>query len=144
MRDRRFALFLRPLSRLGGPNDAKLPVLELSAALKIARDFSLDCEDAGVPSRVMTPVEESAVCYASRLNSWVVRSDGRLAKCTVAFESDSNNVGRILSDGSFSLDPEKIKPWIRGLDSRNPAELGCPLQNFPSLSELAGLKPRKD
>lgn len=134
--DSRFTLFIRPVSKLGGPNDARLPVLDHDKALEIAHQLSLDCEKVGVPSRTMAKASKAPICYASQLNSWVVRSDGRLGKCTVALDSPTNDIGRLLADGSFALDAERIKPWIRGLGSRNTKELSCPMQNFPTLEKL--------
>ena len=135
--DSRFTLFIRPVSKLGGPNDTWLPVLDHDKALEIAHQLSLDCEKIGVPSRTMAKASKAPICYASQLNSWVVRSDGRLGKCTVALDSPANDVGHLLPDGSFAIDAERIKPWIRGLGSRNAKELGCPMQNFPSLVKPA-------
>jgi uncharacterized protein len=129
--DARFRMFIRPISRLGGPNDKHLPVLDHAAAAEIAGRFAADCERAGVGSRVMERGDHVPVCYAAQLNSWVVRADGRLSKCTVALDRDANSVGRIAPDGSFTLDRGKLGPWARGLDSRDRGELGCPLQNFP-------------
>ncbi|MBK8940859.1 MAG: radical SAM protein [Polyangiaceae bacterium] len=51
------------------------------------------------------------VCYAAKANSLVVRSDGRLNKCTVALDSDYNNVGELLDGGGVRLDLDRVTLW---------------------------------
>lgn len=130
--DSRFRLFIRPVSRLGGVEDARIPVLESSNGLQMAEQFRLDCERQGVSSEAMAQDASAPICYAARLNSWVIRSDGRISKCTTALDHESNSVGRILHDGAFSLSRKNLLPWIRGADSRILGELRCPLEGFPS------------
>jgi len=126
--DPRFFLFIRPVVKLGGARDAKLPVLDFPSGLQMADDLSSKCKGLGIESRTMPQGEESAICYASRANSWVVRADGRLNKCTVALERDFNQVGEIAPDGALLLKRDRLKPWMRGLSSLDIKELSCPLQ----------------
>ncbi len=130
--DSRFRLFIRPLSRLGGPNDPNLAVLDPMEAADIAKGFALECGKLGIPNKTMAEGEDVPICYASKMNAWVVRSNGRLNKCTVALDSEVNDVGYLSADGSFFLDKTRLKPWIRGLDSKDAGELGCPLEKFPA------------
>ena len=69
------------------------------------------------------------ICYAARANAFVVRSDGRVAKCTVAFQDDRNTVGRLTEDGGLIIDHERHLPWLRGLISGDSAELTCPARH---------------
>lgn len=125
--DRRFRLFLRPLSRLGGPQDAALPVFASAAGQETtdklrqhARGLELpQCEPAAHP-----------VCYAANPDSFVIRSDGYLAKCTVAFRDPGNCVGWLREDGRVELDPRKMAVWMRGLWLGDKQDLACPLQGF--------------
>ena len=41
----------------------------------------------------------------------VIGSDGRIYKCTVAFQDPRNQVGRLLSDGRLQIDAEKWRMW---------------------------------
>lgn len=66
------------------------------------------------------------VCYASKANSLVVRSDGKLMKCTVAVDDPRNHVGEINEDGSLSIDQAKFRWWISGFDTSNKKMLACP------------------
>ena len=126
--DRRFSLFLRPLSRLGGANDRVLPVLgdeEGEKAAKSLAKLAKGCSVKQFKAKNLAPI-----CYASRVNSLVVRADGAINKCTVAFEHPSNQVGRLREDGRLELENEKLRRWLRGVQSRRPAELQCPLHGI--------------
>lgn len=125
-RDYRFSVFIRPLSKLGSPADSTLPIfLEESESAKVvwelrsfARNLGLNVIEKG----------EDYICYAADPNSYVIRADGRIAKCTVALYDDWNVVGMLLPDGQMELDSAKINWWTRGLESGNRAELVCPLK----------------
>ena len=130
--DGRFSLFIRPVSWLGGADEAQFSTLEHMQGLELAKQFCADCERRGISAHTMTQGEAAPICYASKLNSWVVRADGRLNKCTVALESEHNDVGRILPDGSFELNTAVLKLWSRGIGSEALEELSCPSRNFPA------------
>lgn len=127
--DARFSIFLKQIGRYGGANDANLPVLSTE-------------EDSRLYQRLLThtygSVEQEHVrgaggtgspklCYAAKGNSHVVRSDGRLCKCTVALDNPANVVGRIHEDGTVEIDAARSRPWMRGLWSGIDAELLCPM-----------------
>lgn len=126
--DLRFVLFLRSLGRFGGANDADLPILpdgEREATLNALRAYA---RARGVPTH--EPEAETSVCYAARGNSFVVRADGRLCKCTLALEHPANQVGRLLADGTVSVDGAAVQPWLRGLFSGDRDELACPMKGL--------------
>lgn len=50
-------------------------------------------------------------CYAGKPNSVVIGADGRLYKCTVAFDLPENQIGFIRPDGELEIDPEREKQW---------------------------------
>jgi uncharacterized protein len=126
--DSRFSYVFRPIERLGGPNDHTLPILNPheveELVLKATREIPTD--------KRIEPKEEASSCYAAHANSFVVRSNGRLGKCSLALEDERNTVGSLLSDGSMRLDPAKVKPWLRGLKSLDSEALACPLKGLPS------------
>lgn len=136
--DSRFSLFIRPVSHLSAATKDRFSTLEHAEGIEMAKRFCQDCEELGIEARTMTQGEPAPFCYASKLNSWVVRSDGRLNKCTVALDSESNNVGRILPDGSFELYGDVLKTWSRGIGSQVLEELSCPLRNFPERAAPLG------
>jgi uncharacterized protein len=147
--DPRFEIFLKTLSRYGGPNDASLPVLEgdedarrFARLQQHANGRAAPAKMRGDPwSRASSPVgagssqrtasvpgkRSPTTCYAAKGNSYVVRSDGRLCKCTVVLDHPSNTVGRLHEDGTVEIDPARTRPWMRGLWSGDAGELACPM-----------------
>jgi len=145
--DPRFALFLKPLSRYGGPNDESLALLETEEDVR--RFAELEARVAGrartpaadPPSELALPVPgemsgggkapgHGEVCYAARANSFVVRSDGRLCKCTIVLDHPKNQVGRLREDGTVDISSAAMKPWMRGIWSGRAAELLCPMMGL--------------
>lgn len=51
------------------------------------------------------------ICYASNKNSIIIGSDGKLYKCTVAFDKEVNHVGDINMDGTLTIDADKMNFW---------------------------------
>ncbi len=123
--DPRFTPRLKPLQRFGGPNDGQLEVLlgrECERTLTRLRRIA----EAGRPRpSAAEPVAEA--CYAAKGNSFIVRADGRLSKCTVALSHPRNDVGRIHEDGRVEIDAPAIEGWMRGLWSGKQGELLCPM-----------------
>jgi uncharacterized protein len=60
----------------------------------------------------------------------VVRSDGRLSKCTVGFDDERNHVGRLLPDGSLQLRKEHLDIWMRGWATGDQMSLHCPYEGL--------------
>ena len=52
------------------------------------------------------------ICYASNKNSLVIGSDGKLYKCTVAFDKDVNNIGQLNLDGTIQINKKKFEFWM--------------------------------
>jgi uncharacterized protein len=126
--DSRFKLFFRQLSHMGGPNDHQLSILDAQGCEQAVRTLSRYARQIGVEH--ITTHEMAAICYAARGNSFVVRADGRLNKCSLALEHPENQVGRILEDGTLELAVPKMRMWMRGLESGKVAELECPLHGY--------------
>lgn len=127
--DPRFRIFVRPLSRLGGPGDGKLGVLAPEQEGKIMMRIRRDAGALGL-RQYRPEAEGGQACYAAAANSFVVRADGTLGKCTVALSHPENQVGRLHEDGRMDLDVTKMKRWMRGLWSGDAQELGCPKRGY--------------
>ena len=121
--DDRFSVFIRPLSKLGGPNDSKLPVLK-GGASRIAESLRKYADALGLNNENLST---NYICYAASMNTFVVRADGRLGKCTVALYDQKNTIGRLKSDGTVEVDKDKALWWSRGLFSNDKSQLACPL-----------------
>lgn len=124
--DPRFELFIRGLSRLGGSNDASLRILEGEEGTRRIETLRARAVELGLRQKQMRL--ENSICYAARANSFVVRANGNLNKCTVALEEPRNVVGRIHADGRLEIDKAVMIPWMRGLRSGDRQELQCPMR----------------
>ena len=125
--DDRFELFIRRLVCLGGPNDATLPVYDEETGDAVVHSLSRYAKELGV-RHVLE--QHPPLCYATRGNSYLVRANGWLNKCTVALEHPNNQVGRLREDGLLDLDSPKMHQWMRGLWSGSSDELECPMRGY--------------
>jgi len=124
--DERFDAFFKELEALGGPNDDRLIQLGPAEEKRLlprlrARLFT--------EQRLIEKSKQQAapmVCYAAKANSLLVRADGRLGKCTVAFNDERNTVGRLLRNGRLDIDQDRWWYWLRGLTDLNPDIIACP------------------
>ena len=123
-RDPRFKLCFRIVSQLGGPQDATLPVLGAEEGRKTVKALRRVAEEQDVEQ--LTERDFRPMCYAAHTNSFVVRANGRLNKCTVALEHPANQVGRLHEDGELEVLESRMQSWIRGLYSGSSEELNCP------------------
>ena len=133
--DARFRMHFHALGRWGGPNDQETPVFRSAVDERVALEKLIDeALAAGCsPTQFVQYRQDAAlgksghaICYAARANAFVIRSDGRVAKCTVAFEDDRNTVGRLSEDGDLVIDQSRHLPWLQGLISGDPLALSCP------------------
>jgi uncharacterized protein len=129
--DSRFRLSLRAVERLGGPNDRHLAVLD-AQQVKELDSIKAAAGEGGLTIHPGPLAEPGALqgCYASAANSYVVRSNGELAKCTVALRHPENRVGVLHQDGSVALDSEKMLGWMRGVFSGDRETLACPMNGL--------------
>lgn len=122
-RDPRFKLWIREVSDLGGPNGGTLTLLSPSQMTRL-EELRQYAKSLGV----LTGDDEEYICYAAQPNTFVIRSNGMVGKCTCALDDPSNDVGRLDEDGTLVLDQDKMRVWTRGLESGNSSELSCPLK----------------
>ena len=150
--DHRFKVFFKRIHNLGGPNKENIRNVPLGAASLVVNEAIAHLETAGVPyingikdnfesqvpvgaisirrageTSLLNKVASAPyICYASKPNSFVVRSNGRLAKCTVAFSDPRNDIGYIDQNGSMHIASDKAAYWTRGLLTGDHRTLGCP------------------
>jgi uncharacterized protein len=123
--DSRFQLFFKNIVRMGGPNDASITLISDDERKDIEAYLWDTC---GVhKSKDPDEEEEHELCYAGKGNSLVIRSTGRLAKCTVALTDDFNDIGHINENGDICVEQEKFRRWIAPLIEGHWEEVGCPL-----------------
>lgn len=126
--DNRFRVFLKPIGKYGGPNDDSIPVLNGRLSKFVTDGFehltkNIDNSEVATTTNLLN---KGTVCYASRANSFVVRANGKLSKCTVDLGNEGNIVGELLDDGTLLLNQEKMKYWVRGFATGNEKTQLCP------------------
>jgi uncharacterized protein len=124
--DDRFSAYIKPIERLGGSNDGSFPVLKGDS-----KSTQVDRLRDKFGGRLLLEDEDSdPVCYAAAANSFAIRSNGSIAKCTVALNDSRNSVGRLSKEGNLEINSEGLKPWLRGLASGDSSELRCPIRDM--------------
>ena len=123
----------------GGANDQQTPVFgsaadERGAILRLSNEaLAVGCSPAQVVQyRRDAALGEAGheICYAARANAFVIRPDGRVAKCTVALDDERNTVGRLRKNGDVVIDPSRHLPWLQGLVSGDAVALNCPARAY--------------
>ncbi|MFN0008368.1 MAG: radical SAM protein [Planctomycetota bacterium] len=133
--DERFKIFLKPLGHYGGSNGQHVPILgsdeEWRRYAELQAHAARSSTQPVLGAAVAPSPGHGEVCYAAHGNQFVVRSDGRLCKCTIILDDPRNQVGRLHEDGTVEISAPAMEPWMRGLWSGRRSELLCPLQGFP-------------
>lgn len=136
--DKRFLVFLRSIANLGGENAKNIEVIEKNNLSNVMAELASLLVEKRLNTLVFEDENTGAyICYASSPNRLVIRADGSLAKCTVAFDKDINRVGKINLDGTLSFDHEKLKYWHRGLKTIDRKLLRCPNAIIDNVSMIA-------
>ena len=133
--DSRFSIVFKAVERLGGSNDASIK--EFSATDKEAAIKLLQAKLFGdnIQSPQNVSLGDDYICYASKPNSLVIRSNGDVGKCTVALYDERNKIATLQPDGTLDVIPGRLAPWIRGIKDLDPAALACPLVGLPASNE---------
>lgn len=118
--DARFKVFIKAIENLGGPKTAAGAVPDAAQMTEVEQRFA-------VLSAHSLTLDDTYICYAARPNSFVIRADGSIAKCTVAFKSDSNKLGRVKPNGGMELDVDKLRRWFKGYETLDKEQLSCPV-----------------
>jgi len=79
---------------------------------------------------LLSTEEVRPICYAARERSLVIRSNGRVNKCTVALEEPVNQVGRLYEDGHLEIDESRFMRWTRGQRTGDAQQLKCPMRGI--------------
>lgn len=136
--DARFSVFPKRIGDLGGTGVKKLGLLDSSADVEaqVLRIFNASESATSQRRDCVLP----SVCYASKPNNLFVRPTGRIAKCTVALDSDDNDIGRLNEDGELELDTEKALLWCYGFQTGEATDLSCPLGRKATVAPLRSLE----
>ncbi|WP_223265590.1 radical SAM protein [Pseudomonas chlororaphis] len=140
LHDSRFSVLLKPIENLGGPNSANIASLSKAGRTELLGKINRVLY-RGSPPASLTKTAFKEVCYASRPNSFVIRADGRVQKCSVALSDAHNTVGNLADDGSIQLDRSLMGKWMRGYETGEPRDLSCPAQYFPQTDKAEKFIP---
>jgi uncharacterized protein len=127
----RFTVQFHELERLGGERDDEID-LPTADEHEFVRSLARELASDPAPSKAKLAQDvHDYVCYAAKANAFILRANGRLAKCTVALNDARNDVGRLNADGTLTLYPQRLQPWLRGVATGDRATLACPLGDMP-------------
>ncbi|MEU0119027.1 radical SAM protein [Streptomyces bobili] len=102
--DSRFKVVFKAVARLGGENDHELEMFNPRAESEMVAPFR---RHLLYGSQLITHGrDEPRIWYAAKPNSFVIRADRRLGKCTVASCGDPNTLGCITEDGRIVIDSD--------------------------------------
>jgi uncharacterized protein len=121
--DQRFVLNVKAIGKYGGENDDKINPLtdEYETRLQNSIKIYADAKEGS---------QREYICYASKPNSFVIRANGTIGKCTVALNKKINNVGNLSEKGELILDTAKLRKWSQGFFTKNIEELSCPMSKI--------------
>jgi len=123
-----FSVHMKSIGHYGGENDKNFSVFHDNSELLTNHQSELYNYLSDFHQEFSN--EDVYVCYAAKANSFIIRGDGRIGKCTVALNNKENSIGRILENGKLDLDAEKFGAWLYPLSSLNRSDLGCPISGL--------------
>lgn len=140
--DVRFNIFLKAVGNWGGEGVKKMNLTK-TASQDVITDLAKHLEIIGwnTPRSYSNESPSIHVCYAALPTSFVIRADGNLAKCTVAFNDPRNVVGKINDDGTLYIENEAMHGFMRGFKNLNSDELRCPIQGMPAKAQPISFYP---
>ncbi|WP_025147955.1 radical SAM protein [Bacillus sp. H1a] len=128
--DPRFKVLFRAVGHAGGPNDKTFDVFPTNQRGQIIK--SLEKKLYG-ENYTFYEEKNPYICYASRPNHMVIRSDGKINKCTVALYDNHNHIGSLLPDGTVKINQDRLSPWLRGIENLDYSILQCPLKGISGI-----------
>ncbi len=128
--DKRFKVYVKAVENLGG---SSVKSLELFSG-KNSKNFKTIVESYFSDSLVFNDSKsDSSVCYAAAANSLVIRSTGKISKCTVLLNDSDNIIGEISSTGKLEMNNELYGKWVSGIFNEESAS--CPVRHVKALTK---------
>jgi uncharacterized protein len=129
-RDPRFVVYFKAIERLGGTNDPNIRTFTYKAQAEVKQSLVKKLACARMIYSHIANASGRYICYASKANSFAIRANGRIAKCTVGLHDPRNDVGYLSLDGQLIIDNEHIRLWLAGLQSNDSTILACPFRRM--------------
>lgn len=130
-RDDRVEVLFYHVDNLSSDKSVHVPQLSWSERKAVISELQ------SLVPRSVSNLDTPYVCYAAQPNAFVIRADGRLAKCTVALDDDANTIGSLLRDGRIEVDNEKAREWMVGWANLDQRTLACPYSTIKSKRTVA-------
>ncbi|MCY7875088.1 radical SAM protein [Bacillus spizizenii] len=125
--DTRFKIIFKAVGHLGGENDGNFSVLTGEKKYNTLAQLEKKLQGNNTKKDLNY---DPYVCYAAKPNSLIIRSDGSIAKCTVALYEDFNKIGYIRSDGTLNINQKRLTPWFKGFENFDYHILECPIRGI--------------
>jgi uncharacterized protein len=121
--DKRFSVDLQAIQNWGGPRGGEIAVFGPTDRRRLLARFQNH-----ISRGIARPHDGpgTTVCYAAKANSFVIRANGTIGKCTVALSDERNAIGMLNADGTVQISIDKLAPWINGIKKMDMAALSCP------------------
>lgn len=114
-KDRRFSLYMTaawsPAQEGGFELELQNQYLEANELQQYLIDHGVYVTDINLAGIWNLFVPMGGLCYASRRNSFVIGSDGKIYKCTVNFDMVENNIGYLEDNGNIHEDDFLHSKW---------------------------------
>lgn len=113
--DERFSFFFRPVFDWGGKSieTFKENLLEAYSGFHNIFKELINSEFKMNYLEHYLDLTQSAICYASKLNHYIINPNGEINKCTCSDIYGNNLVGKLDITGSMTLDMPKIGMWVK-------------------------------
>ena len=110
--DSRFAFFVRPVYDWGGESigEFRESLLE-NKAEKMIMDKLLQSNCKLNYLEFFSDLTGNIVCYASKINCYIINPDGSINKCTCTETGGKNLIGKLLPNGEMLIDTSLVGQW---------------------------------
>lgn len=109
--DNRFEFFFRPVGDWGGE---RVQAIKNSLTSDLATLYTtLLNSDIVLNYAAYRSLLTSTMCLAGNRNSYILRADGRICKCTMLLDDERNTIGYFSSTGEMILDKFMLAKWVR-------------------------------
>ncbi|MBI5658869.1 MAG: radical SAM protein [Nitrosomonadales bacterium] len=135
--DPRFTFHFRLVSNWGGANKDSIHPMDEELGRATVKQLERLLTD--IPNNCGQEDDVQYICYAAKPNTWLIRADGRVGRCTVALNDPRNTVGNLDERGFLRVDKEMLRPWMAGFKDIDSQLLSCPYTGVRkiALSEVA-------
>lgn len=119
--DERFTIFYRNISNLSDCSVENISIYNPNEVKVIQKELNKLSTDVQTKN-----IEDNYICYASKANFYVIRSNASISKCTVCLDEEINIIGKLNDNGELELNQDKARLWSIGLETEDADHLACP------------------